>query len=179
VSFNRPYRNPQRHLNGKGAGEFLSWEINMLRFLEREGYDTTYATNIDTHTTPAALLNHSAFLSVGHDKYYTKQMYDAVQAARDAGVNLGFFGAGMISWQIRLEPSIATGQPNRTVVGYKDATDPIATTDPTISGPMPSPGMRVAGMVRAAMGAHLSDRCRDFQPPAADILEPCARYWLR
>jgi len=132
VSFNRPYWNGQRHLNGKGAGDFLSWEINMLRFLEREGYDVKYATNIDTHTTPSGLLNVRSFLSVGHDEYYTKQMYDAVEAARNAGVHLGFFGANNIYWQIRLEPS-ASGQANRTVVGYKYDFDPIQSTNPSLA----------------------------------------------
>ncbi|MFM9883539.1 MAG: N,N-dimethylformamidase beta subunit family domain-containing protein, partial [Burkholderiales bacterium] len=133
VSFNRPYKNSQRHLNGKGAGDFLSWEINMLRFVEREGFDVTYATNIDTHTAPSQLLNHRTFMSVGHDEYYTKQMYDAVEAARNAGVNLAFFGANNIYWQIRLEPSALTGQPNRTVVGYKYDPDPIEGTNPTLA----------------------------------------------
>ncbi|MFM9882537.1 MAG: N,N-dimethylformamidase beta subunit family domain-containing protein [Burkholderiales bacterium] len=133
VSFNRPYKVSQRHLNGKGAGDFLSWEINMLRFVEREGVDVTYSTNIDTHAAPARLLNHRTFMSVGHDEYYTKEMYDAVQAARDARVNLAFFGANNIYWQIRLEPSSLTGQPNRTVVGYKYDTDPIVNIDPSLA----------------------------------------------
>ena len=133
VSFDRPYKNSQRHMNGKGAGDFLSWEINMLRFVEREGYNVTYATDIDTHTAPSRLLNHRMFMSVGHDEYYTKAMYDALEAARDAGVNLGFFGANNIYWQIRVEPSSLTGQPNRTIVGYKDAYDPMEEIDPTLA----------------------------------------------
>jgi len=133
VSFDRPYKNSQRHMNGKGAGDFLSWEINMLRFVEREGYDVAYSTNIDSHTAASRVLNHRMFMSVGHDEYYTKQMYDALENARDAGVNLGFFGANNIYWQIRLEPSSLTGQPNRTIVGYKDAYDPMEEIDPTLA----------------------------------------------
>jgi len=52
---------------GMGAGEFLTnnsvppsdppslagWEYNMVRWLEREGYDVTYSTNIDTHADSA------------------------------------------------------------------------------------------------------------------------------
>ncbi|EHR70919.1 putative Ig domain-containing protein [Burkholderiales bacterium JOSHI_001] len=130
LSFNRPYSNGQRHLNGKGAGDFLAWEINMLRFVEREGYDVKYSTNIDTHRTPLKLTDLRLFLSVGHDEYYTKEMYDALQSARDAGISLGFFGANNIYWQVRLERSIATGRSNRTVVAYKYATDPIIATNP-------------------------------------------------
>lgn len=128
VSFNRPYKLRQRHQFGKGAGDFLSWEINMLRFLEREGYDVTYSTNIDTHVAPARLQRHRMFLSAGHDEYYTKEMYDAAEGARNAKVNLDFFGANNIYWQIRLEPSVRGAQANRTVVGYKYATDPVKTS---------------------------------------------------
>ena len=125
LSFDRPYSNPERYLNGKGTGDFLSWEINMLRFVEREGYDSKYSTNIDTHTNPSRLLSNRLFLSVGHDEYYTKEMYDALVAARNGGVNLGFFTSNAIYWQVRLEPSSLTGEPNRTVVGYKYDTDPM------------------------------------------------------
>ena len=56
------------------------------------GYDVTYSTNLDTHTSGARLLNFKGFLSVGHDEYWSKAMVDAAGNARDAGANLGFFG---------------------------------------------------------------------------------------
>jgi hypothetical protein len=62
---------------------------------------------------------HKGFLSVGHDEYWTWQMRDNVEAARERGVSLGFFGANIAYWQIRLEPSLITGDPNRTIVAYK------------------------------------------------------------
>jgi len=122
---------------GVGAGEFLtnyvpegvgfpaSWECNMLRFLERNGYDVTYATNIDNHENPNLLLNHRAFLSVGHDEYWSWEMRSNAIYARDAGINLGFFAADVCYWQIRFEPSAVTGAPNRTQVCYKSANDPV------------------------------------------------------
>jgi hypothetical protein len=52
-------------------------------------------------------------------------MYDAAVAARDAKVNLAFFGAYAVYWQVRFEPS-SSGVPNRVMVCYKDATlDPV------------------------------------------------------
>lgn len=117
VSFNRPYDIFQ----GNGSGKFLNnggWEYNMLRWLEREGYDVMYCTNVDTHTSPSILLSHRAFLSIGHDEYWSWEMRTNVTAARDRGVSLGFFSANDIYWQIRFEPS-STGEPNRTVVCYR------------------------------------------------------------
>ncbi|HEY3055960.1 MAG TPA: N,N-dimethylformamidase beta subunit family domain-containing protein [Thermoanaerobaculia bacterium] len=128
VSFNRPY--------GAGAGvtEFQRWEYPTIRFLEREGYDVTYCTNIDTHAQPDMLLRHRAFLSAGHDEYWSYEMRRNVERARDRGVNIGFLSSNTSYWQIRLE-SDSKGQPSRTIVSYKESalsSDPIAKDgDPT------------------------------------------------
>ncbi|WZF17432.1 N,N-dimethylformamidase beta subunit family domain-containing protein [Nostoc sp. UHCC 0302] len=149
VSFNRPYAaSPDRAGGyGVGAGEFLTnfqpkrrtsnagWEYNMVRWLEREGYDVTYATDIDTHNNPLdirstkpILFLHKAFLSVGHDEYWSWQMRQNVQAARERGVSLGFFSSNTCYWQIRFEPSLITQEMDRTIVAYKESAvlDPFA-----------------------------------------------------
>lgn len=134
VSFNRPYApnvfKPEA-ATGAGAGEFLTnahqqervlpagWEYNVVRFLEREGYDVTYCTDIDTHANPNLIAPHKAFLSVGHDEYWTWQMRAHVEAARDGGRHLAFLGSNAVFYQIRLEASGVTGQAARTMVGYK------------------------------------------------------------
>lgn len=140
VSFNRPYGkspNPAAAY-GMGAGEFLTnfqpykkvssagWEYNMVRWLEREGYDVTYVTNVDTHANRKLLESHKAFLSVGHDEYWSLKMRENVEAARDKGVSLGFFGANTCYWQIRFDLSPISKAPYRTLVAYKEqsARDP-------------------------------------------------------
>jgi len=129
VSFDRPYM-------GDGTGidwgqSFLSWEFSFVRWMENAGYDVTYATDVDTHVNGSMLLNYRGILSVGHDEYFSKPMYDSFVAARDAGVNLGFFGADANDWQIRFEPS-SSGVPNRVIVCYRDARlDPV--TDPSLT----------------------------------------------
>ena len=137
VSFNRPYAISPVPLAapGVGAGDFLTsnsfpigyqasaagWEYNMVRWLEREGYDVTYATNVDVHANPALLASHQAFLSVGHDEYWSWEMRRHVEQARDQGTHVGFFSANTCYWQIRLEPSQLTGESNRTIVAYKES----------------------------------------------------------
>lgn len=121
VSFNRPY---QRLF---GSGDFFQWEYNMVRFLERESYDVTYSTDVDTHTHGNMLSLHKGFLSVGHDEYWSWEMRKNVERARDMGVNLGFFGSNTCYWQIRFLPSFITNDEDRTMVCYKNAAlDPIA-----------------------------------------------------
>ncbi len=118
VSFNRPYD------DGYGTGNLLAewsgWECNMLRFLEREGYDLNYCTNLETHTSPALIARHRSFLSVGHDEYWSWQMRQNVEDARNKqAMHLGFFTANACYWQVRFErDSLLQG--NRTMVCYKD-----------------------------------------------------------
>jgi hypothetical protein len=122
VTFDRPYS------RGAGSGEFAyswNWDQHFVRWLEKNGYDVAYSTNLDTHTNGGRLLNYKGFVSVGHDEYWSKQMYDAAEGARDSGVNLGFFGSNAVYWQVRFEPS-ARNQPNRVMVCYKNASrDPV------------------------------------------------------
>ena len=136
MSFNRPYAisSNSAAAYGNGAGDFLTnnavpptdasspsgWEYNMVRWLEREGYDVTYSTNVDTHTNARILDRHKGWLSVGHDEYWTWQMRAHVEDGRDRGVHLAFFSGNVCYWQIRLEPSAITGEPDRTIVSYKD-----------------------------------------------------------
>ncbi|MEP6887985.1 MAG: PKD domain-containing protein [Nitrospirales bacterium] len=123
VSFDRPYAPSENPLAafGGGAGEFLTnWEYNMVRWLEREGYDVTYSTNIDTHADPALWTHHRGWLSVGHDEYWSWEMRNHVEHARDQGVSLAFFSANVCFWHIRFEPSLFSGDPYRTIVSYKE-----------------------------------------------------------
>jgi len=118
VSFDRPYA---LYWNGfpagfepltNGSGEFLMIEHPLAFWLEKEGYDVTYISNVDTHEDPNGLLRGKVFISVGHDEYWTKQMYDNVMKARDAGVNLAFLGGNAISGEVYLQTS-TDGRPNR------------------------------------------------------------------
>jgi hypothetical protein len=127
VSFDRP------NTIYAGAGDFFGgrWEYDMVRFLEREGYDVAYSTDLDTHKNGFALLNHKAFIVVGHDEYWSWQMRNNVEAARNMGINLGFFSANTAYWQVRFEAD-GTGNADRTMVCYKDPRlDPVSTNPAT------------------------------------------------
>ena len=115
VSFNRPYADSQ------GAGQYLgSYEYPAVRFLEREGYDVTYATDVDVHENANLLQFKKADLVVGHGEYWSWQMRTNIVAARDSGVSLGIIASNTCYWQVRFEPSISGGVADRTMVGYKD-----------------------------------------------------------
>jgi hypothetical protein len=135
VSFNRPFDN--RH--------WRFWDLPLLRFLEREGNDVSYVSDTDVDANPEILLNHRAVIVSGHSEYWTKNMRDGFDAARDQGTNLLFAGANDAYWQVRYEDSscpaddtICPASPGvgnrRTMVIYKqeptDPTDPIS--DPSL-----------------------------------------------
>jgi phosphodiesterase/alkaline phosphatase D-like protein len=120
VSYNRPFNN--RGLGGGPRESFLfNAEYPMIRWLEANGYNVSYFTNVDTQRRGAELLEHNVFLSVGHDEYWSAQQRAAVENARDAGVHLAFFSGNEVFWKTRWEPSISSGAtPNRTLVTYKE-----------------------------------------------------------
>lgn len=119
VSYNRPFTTR----GGEPEDWLFSAEYPMIRWLERNGYDVSYSTGLDTGLRPAELLEHQAFLSVGHDEYWSQEQRDGVEAARDAGVDLAFIAGNEIYWKIRMEDSTQDpADDRRTMVVYKEGT---------------------------------------------------------
>ena len=120
VGFDRPYAlfwngyPAGFHPQTNGSGEFLMTEFPLAFWLEKEGYDVTYISNVDTHADANGLLRAKAFLSVGHDEYWTERMFDNVTRARDAGVSLAFLSGNSISGVVELLPG-SDGRPNRVM----------------------------------------------------------------
>ncbi len=103
VSFNRPYGKYCQIMDQPlsiGSGEFFLWEFPFVFWLEQHGYDVTYLSNTDTHRDAATLLRAKGFLSVGHDEYWTIQMFRNVQAAIQAGVSVGFFSGNAVCGRV-------------------------------------------------------------------------------
>ncbi len=128
VSYNRPF-------NTRAVDNGQDWVFNaeypMVRWLEANGYSVSYISGVDTDRAGSLLLNHRAFLSVGHDEYWSAAQRANVEAARNAGVHLAFFSANEVFWKTRWENSIdGTATPYRTLVSYKE-THANAKIDPT------------------------------------------------
>ena len=85
VSYNRPFAT-----RGVSPGQdfVFNAEYPMVRWLERNGYDVSYETGVDTDRYGSLIKNHRIFMSTGHDEYWSGQQRANVEAARDAGVNL-------------------------------------------------------------------------------------------
>jgi hypothetical protein len=109
VSFDRPYA-----VGVPGAQATpLPWEIQLVRFLEREGYDVSYQTDADADRDPSSLLQHRLVMTAGHGEYWTAAMRDAFDSGRDHGTNLAFMGANNAYWRVAYEDG------RRTIAGNK------------------------------------------------------------
>lgn len=115
VSFNRPYGKYCQILDAPlstGSGEWFLWEFPLAFWMESQGYDVTYVSNLDTHADPKGSLRAKGFLSVGHDEYWSIGMFRNVKAAIDAGVNVAFLSGNAVCGRILLSPD-ARGVPDR------------------------------------------------------------------
>ena len=135
ISYNRPFATRAKD---QGRDFLFSNEFPMIRFLEQNGYDVSYVAGLDVSVDPNLLPKHKVFLSVGHDEYWSADQRATVPAARDAGVNLAFFGGNDVYWKTRWEPSQdGTNTANRTLVCFKDTwADAKIDTEP--GGPTPT-----------------------------------------
>jgi hypothetical protein len=117
VSFDRPYGKYCQVVDtplSLGSGEFLLWEFPIAYWMEAEGYDVSYISNVDTHADWKGLLRARALLSVGHDEYWTLDMYASVKAAIAQGLSAAFLSGNTCYGVISLLPS-TTGAPRRVI----------------------------------------------------------------
>jgi hypothetical protein len=116
VSFDRPYGKYCQILDAPlstGSGEWFLWEFPLAYWLEANGYDVTYVSNIDTHSGAAGFQRAKGFLSVGHDEYYSIEMYQNLRRAVASGLNVAFLSGNTCCGRIELRPG-SSGAPRRT-----------------------------------------------------------------
>jgi len=117
VSWDRPYGRYCQVVDSpltQGSGEFLLWEFPLAYWMEKEGYDVSYISNVDTHADGKGLLRGKAWLSVGHDEYWSLEMFNNVKAAVAAGVNAAFLSGDTCWGLVPFLPS-SSGVPQRII----------------------------------------------------------------
>ena len=119
VSYNRPFDGSLA--TDAGASYLYYAEYQLIRFLERNGYDVSYTSDANVDQSAARLEQHQIFVSSGHDEYWSAGQRANVEAAREAGVNLAFFSANEIFWKTRWGNSTeGASTPYRTLTAYKE-----------------------------------------------------------
>jgi hypothetical protein len=117
VSYDRPF--------DTRTNRSVSWVFNaeypMVRWLEANGYNVSYFTDMDADRFGAQITQHKVYLSVGHDEYWSGQQRANVEAALASGVNLAFFSGNEVFWKTYWAPSIdGSNTSYRTLVCYKE-----------------------------------------------------------
>jgi hypothetical protein len=107
----------------------LLWEFPFAYWLESLGLDVTYISNEDTHRNPNTLTRARGVLSVGHDEYWTIEMFRNMQRAIEQGTSVGFFSGNAVCGRVLWNPELRSirrvgvyGPPNGTneIVGMFD-----------------------------------------------------------
>jgi hypothetical protein len=124
VSFHRP-------LTGTGYQQLVSMDLPVVEQIERLGLDAAYTTDVDLDARPSQLLQHQELVLGGHSEYWTRREYDAMEGARNRGVNLAFLGANNLWWHTRLEGGSDGTPPDREVVWRQVAGDPTLPSRPS------------------------------------------------
>ena len=148
VSYNRPF---YTRAVDNGQDWVFNAEYPMVRWLEANGYDVSYITDVDTDRLGNLITHHKVFVSVGHDEYWSGAQRANVEAARDAGVHLAFFSGNEVFWKTRWENSIdGSGTPYRTLVTATRRPLPTRRSIPPPPGPAP-------GATRASARRRMAD----------------------
>ena len=90
VSFDRPYAKYCQVVDAPlsaGSGEFLLWEHPMVYWLEQQGYDVTYCSNLDLHLD-------SKILDLLSPAKYYEHFSSLVYICMGNPCETGFSGAG-------------------------------------------------------------------------------------
>ena len=128
-----------------------------VRAVEHAGVDLDYVADTDVDATPSLLAGRSAVLTGSHTEYVTGRIYDAFEAARDAGTNLAFLGGNQFYWQARLGRDLA-GDPLTMTVYRRPEDDPVAVAQPGLattrwrSAPLRRPEARLLGAEYSHLG---------------------------
>jgi N,N-dimethylformamidase beta subunit-like, C-terminal len=126
VSFDRPY-----DLDG-GAGYLRRWELQFIRWMERNGRDVEYIADLDLERFPDLVTGRRLVVMAGHLEYWSRPMRTSIEAAIASGINVAFLTGNEVYWQTRLEDG-PTGRAGR-ITCYKSRTaDPITATQPSLT----------------------------------------------
>jgi hypothetical protein len=83
---------------------FAHWDARFIAWLEGQGYQVHYCTDLDLHEDLYLnlLAPHALLLSSGHDEYWTAAMRDHAETFVSRGGNIGFFTGNTAWWQVSL-----------------------------------------------------------------------------
>ncbi|WP_308267682.1 N,N-dimethylformamidase beta subunit family domain-containing protein [Yinghuangia soli] len=116
VSFDRPYM-------GDGMPTRFDLDQSAIAWMEKSGYDVTYASSLDLEEGRIDPSWYRALVFSGHDEYWSDRMRTAAEDALRAGVGQAWLTANNMYWHVRFEAN-ARGAAARTMSCWKEDADP-------------------------------------------------------
>lgn len=116
VSFDRPLGT----IGANMSSYFWDSEAGLVNFLEGNGYDLAYFGSVDIEKDSTIPAKFKVAVSSGHSEYWTDNMRDGYEDARDAGTSLMFFSSNTALWRVRFDPGDTD---RRKMICYKDSHD--------------------------------------------------------
>jgi hypothetical protein len=129
VSYNRPFQTlratPPVDTQAYPATNWVFYsEYPLIRFLEANGYDVSYFSDLDAQRSPAKERGHKVLMTGGHDEYWSQAMRDGVGNALANGVNVAFTSGNEMFYRTFWLPGTGGSSSDpRTMVCYKDSFD--------------------------------------------------------
>lgn len=118
VSFDRPIGT----ISANDASFYWDSQGSLTNFLEGNGYDIAYVSSTDIDKDSTIPSKFKIVTSSGHSEYWTDNLRDAYENARDAGTNIIFLTSNTSLWRVRF----AAGDTNRRkMICYKDSHDTV------------------------------------------------------
>jgi methionine-rich copper-binding protein CopC len=125
ISYNRPFATRYDSISPNGQDFFFYAEFPMIEFLEKNGYNVSYVSQVDVAQPGAASMieQHKVLMNTGHSEYWDAGDMSNMTAARNAGVNLALFTGNTAWWKTRWANSQFGNEPYRTLITYKESLD--------------------------------------------------------
>ncbi len=156
VSFDRPY-----YLDS-GSGYLRRWELQFIRWVERNGRDMEYIADVDLERNPDLVNGRRLVVMCGHPEYWSRPMRTRVEAAVAQGIHVAFITGNEVYWQTRLEDGPAG--PATRITSYKSRTaDPMTATHPELTtcrwreAPVSDPEAPLVGEMYGAIVNRVAD----------------------
>jgi PKD repeat protein len=152
VSFERPEKEANLEYNHFFGPDYLA-----VYWLEQQGYEVTYTSDVDLDSKPGELLNHKIDLVSGHSEYWSYNEFNNFKAAREAGVSIASLSANTAYWQTRYENNHRTLVCYKTIQGASDGNGGATPNDPAATGPNGETLPQFATTTRRDPGAPAGD----------------------
>jgi N,N-dimethylformamidase len=172
---------------GTGPWQFAA-DLDILGWLETQGFDYDIATDEDLHRDGLNLLSrYPVVLTGSHPEYHSTQMLDALQGSLQRGGRLMYLGANGFYWRIAFHPELpGVIELRRTEDGVRDWQADPGEYVMSFSGEygglwrrIGRPPQMLAGVGFVAQGFDVSSYYRrrpgSFDPRAAFIFEGLAK----